>query len=420
MDFYPTVEEEDDFSQAEVAPEPEKSFIEQVKEILGLDDDEEEDPGGKKKGIFRQLFSKISGIVGIEKTEESPPEEAERAFPLSFLGATGVEEPIEKKPEASDRPEIPDTPDIAESASPAEETKEAAAPEPELIESSEEEPPVPPPVEGPTAPVPAGSHDDGVPRVRAPEAAVADAHEHDEYATHREVNRKATIAGVAGVGAAIIANSKAKSRERKVEDRSQKRDEVLNEKIKSQGRESETHQARQTRLREELAQEQLRTEQMRRQMRSAEHPAPVRTASPREERAPHTEEALQSATTQEVYSPDVHDRLPTQTSAEKRAGIEQPLPRSVELERRFEVQDDPTKVPVSYTRVNSDSRQHPQAPAARQFNRSTLVSLGTHTTAPVSPKTATQTAQTYKKAAISGAVAAVVVVLGVIAFAVLI
>lgn len=116
---------------------------------------------------------------------------------------------------------------------------------------------------------------------------------------------------------------------------------------------------------------------------------------------------------QETYSPDVHDRIPPRLAFEKLTGIEQPEPMSLEQERKFEVKDDPSQAPASYSQADPASpwQQQSSSPAGPQAQRATMLKLGSQSNMPTVgvSNQATRPLQMYRKAIISGAVAGAVI-----------
>jgi len=436
--FYEADDEENDFNSVEVES-PQPTFAERLKEIFDLEDeDDEEEPDGKKKGVFRRLFSKIPGVVDIDKAEEAPDasKTVERPFSLPFLGSpeTSDEETLVAPHEVEAsviHPEatISDDSDFEELV--------ADLPEQLLEEEAEEEPDQPTlqrtqPLqqqatsevaddtkpeadvdEEPTAPIPTTHSAYGPPPPKPPSEVIAAAEptvvETDDFATHRQATRKATLAGAVGVGAAIVANSRAKSREQELEQRTEDRQAELNKTVESNKQQTEQHL---TQLRRQLEDE-----------RSKVGPTPRVVEQPKAENQPVQQPAEQAQKLQsnaEVYSPDVHDRIPPKIAFEKLTGIEQPLPRSLEQERRHEVKDDPSKVPQLYTQVDQHPTETPTNTIGRHSARSNLMNLNPMPAPSPQPVTPQKTLDpTYKKAAVSGIVTGLVILGALIAFAAL-
>lgn len=444
-------DDEKDINVVEVAPPQEvegEGFIASLKEFLKTDDEEEE-----KKGFFSRL--KLPGLT-VDKAEEVPEEpaeqEPERPFSLSLIGGAEISEPDEVK-QHDVEPEVfhPETPLFEEEitpsfdAAPEQEAPEAVDKEPEIddlmqrplyrqqplqkaaerdfdapspVAESEPEPeavatPVTPVVGGSSGgatPPPLPTVMGGGPGPRPPEASRDDDPDAPEYATREEARDLAARAGAVGAGVGIIGalfvNRRAKKREKKLEHRSKKRDTLLDKKIEAHKQETEVHQTEQERMRrhlEEVREQQRASDAAHQQALRIERQA--RTVTQQRGQA---EQTPRPQPLQETYSPDVHDRVPPKVAFEQLTGIEQPKSRSVEQERRHEVKDDPSKIPVSYTQAdpNAPWNQQSQSP---QSARSTLVNLGSNQTPSAHKPTSPASNSTYKKAAISGVITAIVI-----------
>ncbi len=424
-------DDENDFSIAEVRPkeEDEPSVIDKLKKIMGI----EEESGSEKQGILERLSE--------DTPEVEKPDKTESTFPLSMLGGPEKDslpdsetlvEPHREKPTvidpellAEDEPEEPERLTIRQQPLQQQATKEVVESEPELETEVDvaEEPPEPP-----ASPPPPTTAATPVASARIIESETpATGVETDDFATHREASRKALLAGAAGVGAAIVANSRAKKRESKIEHRSEKRDQEMNKKVEKHHR---TTSAEQARLRREMEavkyaekanDHQTTTDEVQQRVEQAlghDMDRPGKVEAPLQaEIPPETGEAPSPEPVEETYSPDVHDRIPPHIAFEQLTGIEQPLPRTLEQERRHEVKDDPSKTPVSYTQPDLDSPWNHPVSNSPQSARSTLVGLGAAPTIPPNHQLPARTPnQTYKKAIISGAIMAAVVLVGFMIF----
>ena len=465
-------EAEDDDTEAPAVEQAPPSLGEKFKEFFEnltdpeTDKDDEESSKKKKK--------KKSSILSFDDTEESVPEvpESEPMFALPFI-RTEVEEP------AVETPTI-----IEPEAAPATEAQPDSEPESELpmyqpqpqqthaeqapVGDEEDDPvtPVTPPVStsttatstsaaarptasparttsgggGPTpsaTPTPTGGggppfggapnfggaafNFNAMPQANQANMAPNPNNNPNNYATRPEAKGYAAVAGIVGVGAAVIANSRAKSREGKLEHRSEKRDKALDKKIETQ---REAFEARQARMQQQLEKQETREEQ-----RAKIEPEPVvqyversrAQPEPKAEKPRTVDNVIEAKPQQETYSPDVHDRAPARDGFESPAdSIEQPLPQAVEQQRRFEVKDDPTKLPVSYTQADFTApRPQPTTPAPQAPTGNDYIGP-THTPLSSAPKkTPSAMHQTYQTAIISGVVTAAVLLAAVLAIALL-
>jgi hypothetical protein len=415
--FFEEDDDETDFDSSEVSPkkeDEEPSVVEKLKKIMGIEEDGAE---VGKKGIFERLAGESPEVVEVDQTEESP-QETESHFSLPILEAPDAEkdkeeeplvEPHHVEPVTVDPEVIPvdDAEDSIRREQPLQQqaTREVEEPVPEVAPEDEDPEPITLPTPFPPA----------VPMPPVPEMSIPTPElDTDDFATHREASRKAVLAGAAGVGAAIIANSKAKRREHTMEQKSLKRDEDLSEKIERQQRQTEITQAN---LRRELeSNQQPQPGPERTPVAPVEVPPEV---SQKAEQAPLKEEDRRKSPSeqaprpqplQEKYSPDVHDRIPPKVAFEQLTGIEQPLPRTLEQERRHEVKDVASKTPVSYTQIDPQSPWHQPQSQSPQSARSTLMGLGSNSTTPLDHQLPARTpSHPYKKAIVSGAVTAAVI-----------
>jgi len=236
-----------------------------------------------------------------------------------------------------------------------------------------------------------------------------------DFATHREVNRKATLAGIVGAaGGAWLGGRKAAKLDSAAEKRALEREEAIEERVEAHDR---ALAARQASLEHEQDALRLKHEKLERQRRLEEA-----QVNQKQQEANRTERAPRPQPLQERYSPDVHDRVPPQVAFRELTGMEQPKPRTIEQERRHEVKDDPSQVPVSYTQTDPSSPWNQSNPSGPQASRSTLMNIGgpMATPEPPAPQAAkTSLDPTIKKAAISGAVTGIIILGVLIAFALL-
>lgn len=427
-------DEEDSYYFPEVIPSPEEelSFTEKLRKILGFEsddeDDEEESDGTKKKSIFKKLFSKIPGVVDVDTAEEAPAA-TERSFSLSFLGAPEVDESIvqpheaeeatvvEPEAQAFDSEIVPPAEEIEHVPEPVEPYQPPINPElPEPIETASPieaepevpDPPVVTPIPSPVAqPIFAGG---GGPAPVTQEHRVTDPSpipETEDFITRREAkHRDKKVEKAANV------------REHKITKKTEERDEALKERIKDTVAQFETEKARLRRQIEEQHAAAEFTPVPRSVLEQPPRPQIVTKEAPRP--VVETAQPQQRPLQRETYSPDVHDHMPPKEAFEKLTGIEPQRRRSLEEERRFEVKDEPSKVPVRYTQIDEASASQRVPQAAAQTQRSKLISLGAAPAVESVPQQAPATQDTvYKKAVISGAVTAVVVLGAILAFALL-
>lgn len=416
-------EDETTLAPYEAAPAPEEalSFTEKLKKILGFEDDDEDDeeePGTKKKkGVFKRLFSNIPGVVGMDHAEEAPEPPVERNFSLAFLGAPETDESLIQPHEAE--PATVVEPEADEPMPPAEEHEPTLSPPP--IEAApapvaaEEEPEVPPLPPTPTyrPPVAPPMPLDAYPlRPAAPEhdtPGPTPVPETEDFVTKREAKR---YAKEASHEATKKAKKEAKKREHKIEEKATERIEDLREQADL---ERYRQQVREAALRHQIRdQEPVAVRQ--------EAPAPIPVPVP--ERAPKPQpvsiEQPRPVHASETYSPDVHDQIPPRVAFEKLTGVEPPRARSLEQERRFEVQDVASKTPASYARADLTSPWQQPVSSAPQSHRATMVNLGSsNTPTPTPTPRPPATNQPYKTAVISGVVTAAVLLAVFLAIAVL-
>lgn len=418
------------------------------------DDDAETDGKKKKRDGF---FGRLPNLLGIDKAEELEEPTVERPFALPFVqppetitpeqptaeddtlvhphhitpmviapaplletdeftdgsleDVTRVADEDELIPDATHA--VPDLP-LAEAPSEPLETPD----EPESSTDPEDVPPVEPP--RPDIPVPG----DGSPELTMGGGYVPP-HEHPQYATHQEVDRRANQAALVGVGAAIVtglaANSRAKSRERKLERRTQERDEVLEKKLADHRREVEAQQAkirtdiearhRVTAIPEHPSES---SQTLRRQTPSNERQTPDVIQAEGQSRPPHAPEMPMPRPLRERYNPEKHDHIPPARAFEQLTGMEKPKPQTPEQERRHEIMDDPSKVPTAYTQIDPNSPWNSRSTAATyNSSRSSLMNLSSHHVDTASRYGKPDHNDVYKKAAISGVITAAVI-LGVV------
>lgn len=426
-------DDEDDFNSAEVAPkEDEPSFVEKLKKVMGI---EEEGGDTKNKGLLERLSSDQPELAEVDQPEESP-QENEAAFSLSILGESEAEPVAEQEPLvephhtqptvvapemlAEDEAEPADEPEeftLRQQPLQQQATQEAIYAEPEATPAPEAEPVTEPdePEDEPILPAPPTYTPPGaVPGATVAETAVpftGPMVETDDFATHREATRKAMLAGAAGVGAAIVANSRAKSRETKIEERAEEREQALQKQVERNQRQTEAQQAS---LRRQLETNQYADNASDQPPRpvpeTPQKPRPERVTPPTNKGQGRSEWAPKPQPLNETYSPDVHDRIPPKVAFEQLTGIEQPQPRTLEQERRHEVKDAASKTPVSYTQIDPQSPWHQPQSNSPQSARSTLMGLGSNTSVPLDHQLPARTpSHPYKKAIVSGAVTAAVI-----------
>jgi len=457
---------------------------ERLREILEDDDEDEEKAEKAKKdkpeeedGFFARFKGKLPGLEVDHEEEEPSP--AEQAVVLPFVRPGETEEepyvhPIDVEPtivepenplgesdeltSAEDfepSPELIPTPPVDTVAEDEPETESEAEAEPDLPEEPDkpvelspappaeasvadiepDEPEIPTPPIPPTPPVPAspvggssagsGGGTPSIPGGRPPvpipsgESSPDAGQDMDDFATHREVNRKATIAGIAGAaGGAWLGAAKARKMDAAAEDRALEREEAIEKRVEAHDR---ALAARQARLEEEQEALRLKHEKQERQRRLETADQAQKQRETQAEIA-QTERAPKPQPLQERYSPDVHDRIPPQEAFRELTGMEQPKPRTLEQERRHEVKDNPSQVPVSYTQVDPTSPWNHTAQSGPQASRSTLMNIGGPVATPLQPTPQPSKSgidPTIKKAAISGVITGAVILAALIVFALL-
>lgn len=428
-------EESAETEQAPEVPEPpeQQTFFERVREILHLDDDEEDDDieaVPRRQSIFRRFFARVPGVVTIQRPEEAPESEAveaeapviEHGFALPFVEvASTVEDPVDSELVASPAPIIEEYTEIAIEAADSDtepvvmyEVDELIITEDVPVESEAEQPiDIEPVMFGLETIAIGGPTEVAPPQPESPDETPAvsrrEAKKIAKKATH-DANKKAT--------------TQAKKREQKVADESKKRDRVLARKIEALKQDNQTL--------EEQLRDRLRSEQaivpdvvaaveqapMPPKVEAIEAPAPAFAAvSPeRPSRDTNRTEVRPERELVTPYTPERHDKIPPSQAFEQLTGMEVPLPRTLEQERRFEVKDEASAVPAAYTQVNPVQPPAITPIVAPQATRSALVGLGPSTDNPHAPNPAQSPDQTYKQAVVSGLVTAVVLLAIMIAW----
>lgn len=366
--FFEDEDNEQDLSIAEVLPPTpeEPSFLDKVKEILGLDEEEEDDdsedePGKKKKkGLFRRFFSKVPGVVDVDKAEESP-QQTEASFSLPFLSAPestpeeSTEAPIVQPHQVEPTVVTPEQPLFnIEDEFTEEETVVELRPQHSQPHSQTEITPDEPAEEEPEPSVPDSSGHippmmpGGVPInqvTRTVETTPQDSDSHKEDDPH-----KPTIASSLGIGRPRTpheADKRAKKREKhlkeQLEQKSKQREKKLHKKIESTKEQAAIDQEQLRRRIAELSAHQERPPYIR----------PEKPPTPAVEKPKVMPPQPQSPRPQFETQPF---KVEEQTQQ-----LEQQPPRPLEQERRFEVKDEPTQLPTTYSQPvpHSQPQQQP-------------------------------------------------------------
>lgn len=421
--------------QAPEVPEPpeEQSFFERVREILRLDEEDDDDDleaVPPRRGIFRRFFVRVPGVVAVQPTEELPvsqPVEAEapiveHSFALPFVELANTLDPVEAEPVTPSTPVIEAYTEIAIETTDSEAEPvvmyevdeviltETPSPEGDVEQEVEIEPVVfgleTIAIGGPTEVAPP-------PPAEAPDEPAA--------ISRRDAKK---IAEKASQDATKKATTQAKKREQKVADGSKKRDTALARKLEALKQDNQTLEDQ---LRQRLRSEQaivpdvvasVERAPMPRQVETIETPAPVLVpVSPERTVYEDAPVEIHSESNPSIpYTPERHDKIPPKQAFEQLTGMEVPLPRTLEQERRFEVKDEASTVPVAYTQVNASQSQGVAPVVAPQATRSALVGLGPSTDNPHAADPARSPDPTYKQAVVSGLVTAVVLLAVLIAW----
>ncbi len=426
---------EQEFDQSEYIPpqiEQEPSFIDRVKEILGLDKEEEEDEdneeSSKKKkkgrGLLRRFFPAVDKEdMPVDSTEQPPlPGVVERGFSLSMFGAaepepSSTEEspvmPNETVPEVIHPETTPEPVIDIETTNLPDDTVESTPPPPESIpeptaensdDGGSEEPPIPP--ARPPAGVPpfiagggGGEGDYGERRTVIQETTPPESIDTSDFATHREVNKKAGLAFAGGVvGGALLARRGSEKRDKVVVEESKQRDAVLKQELEVQKANTDTLKQQHQRLREQVEQE---------RQRHAEQPPPPEPVK-KIETQPQPPLIKRPA-----RRPNLMEK-PNPTSGHETTVNREITPRPVALEqdRRHEINHEPktqlVNSPLTPLDNSSGYRASNQSFRHDSANNSLYANPDSQSDKPAVPLASKPLSETYKKAAISGVATAVV------------
>jgi hypothetical protein len=439
--FFESDDEEQDLNAVEITPPTpeelpeEPNFLDRVKEIMGIeddDDDEEEDDGTpnkkKKKGFFKRMFGVATG-ANVEKPEPLPPAEetpaeVEPAFALPFLQAPELEaDPLVQPHHQETEVVTPEEP-LFDIESDAETTDETAPANPEaeaeayildlqeqilqqhqaheilnqdIYDTDPEEAPDTPAESNTVEATPAADE--------APEGSTIGTGQSSHSPEAGGLTPQESIHPPQSPEsfAAILARNRAKERhDRKLEKEvTQKVDKKLSKRFKKQ-LEAYKHRSSAERAQPIQPVAASQVEHRRPSTHGIEAARPVHT-QPTVER-----HVAQPPGAREVYRPEVHDEVPPEVAFQQLTGIEQPGYRSLEAERRFEVKDDPTKVPAAYTQTHQPTPGKPVfAQPPTPTHQDDFTNLGS--TPPMPPTQKSKTPQPYTTAMVSGVATAVVI-----------